>query len=234
MECINTRWRNRAIVLTTLLAMSAVAGSLTDFSAPLLDAVSKRWGPSAVQRLFAWQELDRKQKKDTPNLAVLVAAPNGTSTARDVLTNVNVFLNKIPYVLDPVHWGVPVYWATPVEFVASNGGKCVDYTTSKYFTLKDVGMPIGKMRMTYVRALKQNVAHMVLAYYPTPDADPLILDNLIGEIKPASQRPDLEPVYSFNDDDLWTVAGGGKPVGGASQIRLWQDLNARIARQEAM
>jgi hypothetical protein len=74
---------------------------------------------------------------------------------------------------------------------------------------------------------------MVLAYYPTPDAEPLILDNLIGDIKPASQRTDLEPVYSFNDEDLW-LPNGTSRKGGSSQVRLWRDLLDKLARERRL
>ena len=69
---------------------------------------------------------------------------------------------------------------------------------------------------------------MVLAYYPTPDADPFILDNLTGNVVRASERDDLEPVYSFNDEDLWT-AGASNFKGKSSQIRLWSELLAKIS-----
>jgi hypothetical protein len=74
---------------------------------------------------------------------------------------------------------------------------------------------------------------MVLAYYPTPDAEPLILDNLTQDIRPASQRPDLEPVYSFNDDDLWLPSGQSKK-GGSSQVRLWKEVLAKLAKEQHM
>jgi len=61
---------------------------------------------------------------------------------------------------------------------------------------------------------------MVLAYYPTPDADPLILDNLTGEIKPVLQRPDLMPVYSSNDDDMRV---GGTTRKGSSGKSWWRN-----------
>jgi hypothetical protein len=61
---------------------------------------------------------------------------------------------------------------------------------------------------------------MVLGYYPSPDAEPLILDNLIGDILPASRRPDLQPVFSFNSAGLW--------IGGAS--RSSADPTARLSR----
>ncbi len=86
------------------------------------------------------------------------------------------------------------------------------------------------MRLTYVTVAEVDEPHMVLAYYPTPSADPYILDNLVPDVEPASQRPDLVPVYSFNDDDLWTV-GVSNPVGSSSQIRVWRDLQRRMAQQ---
>jgi len=117
--------------------------------------------------------------------------------------------------------------------LGSYGGDCEDYSIGKYLSLKDIGIPIEKLRITYVRALKLDESHMVLAYYPTVDADPLILDNLNGEIKPASQRTDLEPVYGFNDDDLW-VSGGPKRKGGASNVRLWRDLLEKLAKEQRL
>jgi len=71
---------------------------------------------------------------------------------------------------------------------------------------------------------------MVLAYYSTPEAEPLILDNLINDIKPASIRNDLVPVYSFNGEGLWLskIRGQeGKRIGGADKLKNWQDLLTR-------
>jgi predicted transglutaminase-like cysteine proteinase len=149
------------------------------------------------------------------------------------LRTVNGFFNQVPYFNDIKHWRVEDYWATPTEMLGSFGGDCEDYSVGKYLSLKESGIPIEKLRITYVRATHIGESHMVLAYYPTPDAEPLILDNLIGEVKPASQRPDLEPVYSFNDDDLW-VTGGAAKKGGASQVRLWRDLLDKLAREQKM
>ena len=71
---------------------------------------------------------------------------------------------------------------------------------------------------------------MVLAYFSTPAAEPLVLDNLVSEIRPYQQRPDLLPVYSFNGDGLWLARqrAAGKRVGGAERIGLWRDLLARM------
>ena len=138
-------------------------------------------------------------------------------------------LNRIQFVDDQKHWGEADYWATPAESVASNGGDCEDFTIAKYFLLKELGVPISRLRMTYVKALKLNQAHMVLAYYPRPDADPLVLDNLEETVRPASQRTDLVPVYSFNDEEVWIEARGRS--GSPRQIRNWNSLLERLDRE---
>ena len=61
------------------------------------------------------------------------------------------------------------------------------------------------MRMVYVKALDYNQFHMVVAYYETPASVPLILDNIVGAIRPATQRADLVPIYSFNGSHLWLM-----------------------------
>ena len=66
---------------------------------------------------------------------------------------------------------------------------------------------------------------MVMTYYATPDAKPLVLDNLINVIRPASERSDLLPVYAFNGEGLWlTGAAGNKKVGDTKRLSRWQDL----------
>jgi hypothetical protein len=76
-------------------------------------------------------------------------------------------------------------------------------------------------------------AHMVLAYYASPDAEPLILDNLITDIRPASRRADLSPVFSFNSQGIFNgVDAKTKPEkGGVTQLSRWSELLQR-ARAE--
>ena len=78
------------------------------------------------------------------------------------------------------------------------------------------------MRLIYVKARIGGTAsslpqaHMVLAYYPTPDAEPLVLDNLMPEIRPASHAPDLQPVFSFNSEASGRVQQETAPRGRAA------------------
>lgn len=112
----------------------------------------------------------------------------------------------------------------------SNGGDCEDFTIAKYFSLLELGIPDSKMRLIYVKAIELNQFHMVLAYYPTPSSEPLILDNINPEIVRASKRSDLLPIYSFNGTNLWLMkssAGTGELAGKASRLSLWNDLRSR-------
>jgi predicted transglutaminase-like cysteine proteinase len=148
------------------------------------------------------------------------------------LESVNSFFNQLEFVDDLAHWGRKDYWSTPQEMLASNGGDCEDFATAKYFTLLQLDVPDDNMRLTYVKALQLKQPHMVLSYYPEPNADPLILDSLIKRILSASERPDLIPVYSFNGKGLWLAKKqNSERLGGAERLSLWQDLQTRFSRE---
>jgi len=155
------------------------------------------------------------------------------------LRKVNEFFNRrIEFTDDLTVWGKSDYWATPFETMTKGKGDCEDFVIAKYFTLLAMDVPDQQLRLIYVRAqlggpgsaLQQ--AHMVLAYYASPDADPLILDNLITEIRPAARRPDLAPVFSFNRQGVFAgVAAGAKAAGGTERLSAWQDLLLRARRE---
>ncbi|MFZ2267537.1 MAG: transglutaminase-like cysteine peptidase [Azonexus sp.] len=182
-----------------------------------------------MQRLMVWKRL----LNDMRGAEVQGAKASEGRAESLTLRKANDFFNQVPYANDQAAWGREDYWATPVEMLGLFAGDCEDYSIAKYLSLKDLGIPIERLRITYVQAKSTNEAHMVLAYYPTPDAEPWIMDNLIRELRPASQRPDLEPVFSFNDDDVWT-ANGTSRKGGASQVRLWRELLEKLSRESRM
>ncbi|MCM0612145.1 transglutaminase-like cysteine peptidase [Marinobacter sediminum] len=206
--------RRRSSLLPALLLVTAVVGAL-ELSNSLMNYVQEKFGTEAHQRLEDWQRLH-------------TLASNAPIDRQ--LKLVNSFFNRVTFVSDIQHWGEEDYWATPVELLTTNGGDCEDFSIAKYLTLKAMGVPDGQLRVIYVNALELNQAHMVLAWYPEPGADPLILDNLINEIKPASQRTDLEPVYSFNGEGLWLNQSGGERtrIGEAQKLSRWQELNSRL------
>jgi len=146
------------------------------------------------------------------------------------INNVNNFFNLLRFTDDIKLWGVSNYWATPIEFLGVNAGDCEDFAIAKYFTLLELGVPDKKMRITMVKAVKLNQYHMVVAYYETPGSVPVILDNIDGKIKPATQRKDLIPVYSFNGKQLWLnkKKGQGVLAGKSQRLKRWTDLNQRM------
>ncbi len=99
------------------------------------------------------------------------------------LVKVNHFFNsKIRWVEDPEAWGQKDYWATPLETMGNGEVDCEDFAIAKYATLILAGVDVNRLRITYVKALMDGrngnvyAAHMVLAYYAAPSADPMILD----------------------------------------------------------
>ncbi len=178
------------------------------------------YGPlgAGQQRIDAWQNLLATQKQDTEV---------------EKLKVVNLFFNhQMVYTEDIDLWGVVDYWETPVEALWKGAGDCEDYAIAKYFSLRHLGVAAEKLRITYVKALTQNRAHMVLTYYATPNAVPLVLDSLMDPIKMASDRPDLLPVYSFNGEGLWlTGSAGNKKVGDSKRLSRWQDVLHKMAAE---
>ena len=93
-----------------------------------------------------------------------------------------------------------------------------------------MGVAPHKLRITYVKVESLQQAHMVLAYYPDPRSEPLILDNLNRHILPASERPDLRPIYSFNAESLWLARSRHEQqrAGHPGQLQRWREMLARL------
>ncbi|NLX19605.1 MAG: sulfate adenylyltransferase [Desulfobulbus sp.] len=182
-----------------------------------LQRMEQRFGKEARPRLLAWQHLIRTT----------------TGSDQTKLEQVNRFINANPFIDDIHHWQQEDYWATPVEFIASQGGDCEDFAIAKSFTLLKMGVQEERLALTYVKAVRLNQAHMVLTYYPAPGAEPLILDNLINTIRPSSQRSDLLPVYSLNGSGLWLAKqrGRGKLLGDSNRLKRWRELLDRISSE---
>jgi predicted transglutaminase-like cysteine proteinase len=189
----------------------------------VLRLATERFGASAAQSLRNWEAM----------LAEARAAPEV-----DKLRLVNVFFNRhIRFEDDGKVWGQADYWATPLETIGRGAGDCEDFAIGKYFTLKELGVPADRMRLTYVKARiggpasKLTQAHMVVTYYAAPDADPLVLDNLITDIRSASRRPDLKPVFSFNSEGLWVGAAASSSGSPAARLSRWRSVLLRVKNE---
>lgn len=218
MHLLAPRWLRIGLLLASLAAL-ALAQEIVGITEAQIARLAAQFGPIAKTRLTGWRDIltNPKYKK--------LSEP-------EKLELVNNFMNLTQFVSDLKHWGKEDYWATPIEFLSTDGGDCEDFSISKYFTLRALGIADEKLRITYVKELViYNEAHMVLAYFPTPDAEPLILDNINPTIRPASSRTDLLPVYSFNGSGLWLAkeqTGRGQSVGGSDRIGHWRDLQSRL------
>lgn len=196
--------------------VSIISGQNFHLDKEFLNKVELKYGSDARSLLASWENL---------------IIQDDSRTDLEKLEKVNQFFNRLEFVDDMVHWGEKDYWATPIEFLGTQGGDCEDFTIAKYFTLKFMGVEEEKLNLTYVKALNYNVHHMVLTYFSTPDAEPLVLDNLVTEIKSASMRNDLLPIYSFNGTGLWFAKQRerGKLAGSSSRLQRWQDVIQRMS-----
>lgn len=196
------------------------------FDFPIFEKqILTRFGPARLALLREWQASLSDARK---------------SAELDKLRKLNDFINRhIEFDEDISIYNSSDYWATPLETIGHGRADCEDFAIIKYFSLKDAGVAISKLRLVYVKARLDEAggprlqAHMVLAYYATPNAEPLVLDNLVPEILPASQRKDLQPIFSFNSEAVWNGVAGNSAKGkaGTGQLSRWQDLLLR-ARKE--
>ena len=191
-------------------------------SARLRDQLTTRFDATHVELLDGW-------------LATVAEAHGLGETAK--LKRINDFVNRhIAFEDDRSVWDQSDYWATPLETIGQGRGDCEDFAIIKYTSLRQAGLAGDKLRLIYVKATLKTpdgpiqVAHMVLAYYATPDAAPLILDNLNKVILPASQRKDLQPIFSFNSDAIFAGVSGRNPAteGGIGRLSRWEEVWRRI------
>ena len=187
-----------------------------------MSQAAQRLGPQAVQGVRTLQPL-------------LASLSEADDAAR--LDGVNRFFNRRIVFRDDLQvWHVEDHWASPLETLQQGMGDCEDFAIAKYFSLLATGVAASQLRLVYVRlqvggAGGPSQAHMVLAYYASAQAEPLILDNLITDIRPASRRPDLTPVFSFNSEGLWQGNGPRRMGDPAERLSPWRDV-LRKARAE--
>jgi len=186
----------------------------------MVDVVQAKYGSRAARRVIDWRMLIQRARSEKWG-------------QQQALEATNRFFNRQIFIDDIKLWGQPDYWASPIEFLAAGGGDCEDFSIAKYFTLREMGLTDESMRLIYVKAIRYNQFHMVVANYATPEAMPVILDNLDPTIKPANLRKDLIPIYSFNGSHLWLMKakGQGQLAGNSDRLSMWTDLQQRSNTQ---
>ena len=201
-----------SVVMLLFIAASSAAPDPDKIQA----LAQQRYGARATETIAAWR--------------ALIQEVNGLSDI-EKLNKTNTFFNRrILYASDLAVWQQEDYWASPLELVGRGSGDCEDYAIAKYITLQMMGINNQHLRMIYVRAKTgaSTVAHMVMGYYAQPTEEPMILDNLISSVRPASQRADLAPVFSFNSDGLWAGAATVSSSDPTARLSRWRDVLERM------
>lgn len=155
------------------------------------------------------------------------------------IQRVNVFFHRhVRYRTDMALYGQEDYWATPLELLGHGLGDCEDWAIAKYVSLRHLGIGDDQLRLIYVRARiggpssQITQAHMVLGYYPTANAEPLILDSLMTTVLPASERDDLTPVFSFNSAGLWAGQGAQRANSSpTARLSRWRSVLERMQQE---
>lgn len=181
--------------------------------------IIKAYGEPASVRFSQWKQ----------HLLALEGQDRATQ-----LQQVNRFFNQFHEVEDSIMWSEEDYWASAPEFIGSGAGDCEDFAIAKFDSLLKLGVSQQRMRLIYVKIASRPSYHVVLAYYPSDDKPPLILDNLNPELLPADKRADLQPIFSFNAAKLWLNRNRYSPTQeqDISSFSRWrQVLERRKPRQ---
>lgn len=203
-----------SVVAILYLHSPAHAGHFQKILPPaFMKKVQREQSPETVQRFNRWQQL-------------LVAAIQLTD--REKLELVNNFFNKMKWVDDQELWGRKDYWATPIESLMNNAGDCEDFSIAKYFTLLEMGVDVEKLSISYVMYQKDNRAHMVLTYFESKEADPLILDNVESRILQGEERRDITPIYHLNSLGVWNGSYPSERLGNTVEIKPWKEMLERM------
>ncbi|MCM2265726.1 MAG: transglutaminase-like cysteine peptidase [Desulfuromonadales bacterium] len=122
------------------------------------------------------------------------------------LKTVNAFFNRWPYRLDIDNYGMSEYWATPHEFLRLSGD-CEDYSITKYYALKQLGVPVEKMRIVMLMDTIRGIAHAVLAVKQGDEY--YVLDNLSDMVLSHLKYDHYKPQYSVNEHFRWAHVSPG-------------------------
>ena len=197
----------RSFCIVLIIITLASFSEALDFTR-LRELAESQYGAAAAETVDSWQ---------------LMITSEQNSPVTDKLKKVNAFFNQnVRWMSDLKIYGQEDYWATPLETLGGLQADCEDFAIAKYASLIAMGVAGDSLRLVYVKANLpggNSQAHMVLAWYETPQSVPLILDNINYLLLPASKRTDLKPIFSFNAGDLW-LGGNSQPAAAKPQARL--------------
>jgi predicted transglutaminase-like cysteine proteinase len=218
LKSFNVKLINFSVATALYLIHPAHAGHIQKLlPQSQLKKIQRQYDKETIERFSAWDHLLQSSK---------------SKTTIEKLHLVNDFFNQMKWTDDKELWDSRDYWATPIESLIRNAGDCEDFSIAKYFTLLELGVSVNQLKISYVKIMELDQSHMVLAYYPSPDADPLIMDNMKSDILNTSQRSDLKLMFNFNDEGIWSQKAPSIRMDSVSKIRHWSDLIKRMSNEQ--
>lgn len=185
-----TQLSQTALMLCPILANTALAEQTSYLSQSMLIEVQSQYGEQSMGRLRSWQEL----------------IANSTYAADiEKLRLTNEFINQNRLAHSQDYQDNSNYRATPFEFLILGSGDSEDFAIAKYSTLREMDVEANKLRLTYSQSIEDDNYQMILAYYQPPDQEPLLLDNIENQVRPASANEDIRPLYSFSSKDILLI-----------------------------
>ena len=118
----------------------------------------------------------------------------------EAMREVNRFANHARYIIDPVNYGMPDYWATPLQFMRKDGD-CEDYAIIKFMSLRALGFDGDRLRLVVLQDMNLRAAHAVLVAFV--DGTAWLLDNQVKDMVRADAIRHYRAIYSVNETSWW-------------------------------
>ena len=156
--------------------------------------------------------------------------------AADQIAGVQAVVNKLPFVSDLANWGMADRWETPAEMFA-RGGDCEDFALTKYFALRDLGLPEAAMRIAVVWDNQDAEQHAVL--FAEAGGRSWVLDNKFAAAVPAADvAKRYRVIWSVNREGA-RLAAADSGEGEGPRLRIARGgrmlvLRTRPVRREAI
>jgi predicted transglutaminase-like cysteine proteinase len=209
-----------------LLAAAAAPASATQ-RATLGVSLAAAFQPGQGSSAAVAKKWDRVLAKIAPGTAACPAsAPEckdwhrlkkgvaGIGDRMTLLKRINDAVNRLDYVTDNELWALNDYWASPAEFLARGAGDCEDYAISKYFLLRELGVPAEAMRIAIVLDTARKLTHAVLIVQT--ERGPVVLDNVVEQILPAGSVPQYRTLLALTQGSMtaYLATSSGSAAGG--------------------
>ena len=132
------------------------------------------------------------------------------------LAAVNEFMNRASYIEDLPNWGVPDYWATPLQFLTKDGD-CEDYAIAKFVSLRTLGFTNDELRIAVVDDADAVIDAADAVYVCTWTA---AHPELVGRVAAAGRAVFCEKPLATTEAVARAMVGTVEAAGVVNQVGL--------------